>query len=105
MRKKIFRVTDDDETDLQLLLQMVQDFYITERAQKAELSATAIPNEASVIRALIRAFTPIAASAVGRQRAALRGEEGVVMPQLDCRELMLKLFEDGNLGPGGPQKR
>lgn len=105
MRKKIFRVTEDDEADLQLLVQFIQDFYITERAQKKSLSATAIPNESSVIRALIRALTPLAAGVVGCQRANLRGEDSIVMPQLDSRELMIQLFEDGNLGPGGGKKQ
>lgn len=101
MRKKIFRVTDEDEADLRLLVQFVQDFYITERAQKADLSSATIPNESSVIRAMIRALSPVAAAAVASQRAALRGEDGVAMPHLDGRTLMIRLFEDGHLGLGG----
>ena len=98
MRKKIFRVTEEDENDLRMLVQFVQDFYITERARRSDLSATTIPNESSIIRALIRVMYPVAAGSVAAQRAELRGEEGTKMPEVDIRAVMLRLFEDGHLG-------
>ena len=97
MRKKIYRVTPDDENDLMLLVQFVQDFYVTERAKNATLTATIMPNEASVIRAMIRALHPVAASCVASQRAEIRREVAVPMPEMDARALMLRLFEDGHL--------
>lgn len=97
MKKKIFRVSETDEKELGLLVQFAQSYYITERARRPELTATNIPNEASVVRALIRAMFPVAAGAVASQLAAIRGEEPIPMPQIEVDALMRSLFEDGHL--------
>lgn len=97
MKKKIYRATETDEEQLGLIVQFAQTYYITERAQRPELKGTEIPNEASVVRALIRAMYPVAAGAIASQLASLRGDDPIPLPQVDVEALMFRLFEDGHL--------
>ena len=98
VRKKIFRVSPEDENDLRLLVEMIRDYYVTQRVRDDALPPGPSPNDSSVIRALIRSMFPVAAACVAAQRAEIRGENPPPVPPIHPHDLMVRLFQDGHLG-------
>ena len=97
MKKKIFRVTEDDVTDLELLVTMVRECYYLAGIRGKKSGR--LPNEGSIIRALIRFAAKVAMEATARQQAQIRGEPTPKEPEPLSREkLMVLLFEEGHLG-------
>lgn len=96
MKKKLFRVTEDDEADLDLLVTLVREYYYL--AAIRGKNSSRLPNESNIIRALIRVAAEIATQATAKQRAELRGEVPPPDPEPLSREkIMVRLFEDGHL--------
>jgi len=96
MKKKLFRVTEDDEADLDLLVTLVREYYYLAAIRGKRSSR--LPNESNIIRALIRVAAEIATQATAIQRAELRGEPRPSDTEpLRLEKIMVRLFEDGHL--------
>lgn len=100
MKKKIFRVTEEDEADLSLLVTLVREYYYLTGIRGK--NSARLPNESNIIRALIRLATEVASEASAKQRAELRGEKlSPDQEPIDRDKIMIRLFEDGHLETKG----
>ena len=99
VKKKLIRLTEEDEADLDLLVTMVQQHYLTACARNdPKKRIKQFPNGSTILRALLRYGSKVATEAVANELATSKGEVIPNKSALRREELMTRLFEDGHLG-------
>ncbi len=95
MKRKIFRITPEDESDLKLMLQFVIKHHnLSPNLPTGEKDQQ--PNESSLLRALIRLGHEISLKAVSSKLSPT-----AVIPELPgVEEIMRRLYNDGHFEEG-----